>query len=118
MGRRSTGATEGPRYERQVVETLERRFGLTDLSRRIVVRRRMTPADLAADYNAYRGSIYGISSNGLRAAFLRPPNRDKTLGNLFFAGGATHPGGGLPLVALSGKIASDLCADALGLGPE
>ena len=111
-------SVEGPRYERQVVETLETRFGLTDLSRRIVVRRRMTPADLASDYNAYRGSIYGISSNGLRAAFLRPPNRDKRIGGLYFAGGATHPGGGLPLVALSGKIASEMTADDLGLAAE
>lgn len=107
---------EGPRYERQIIETLEKRFGLIDLSKRIVVRRRITPADLAGDYNAHRGSIYGISSNGLRAAFLRPPNRDRHIRNLFFAGGATHPGGGLPLVALSGKIASELCAEEVGLG--
>jgi phytoene desaturase len=105
----------GPAYEARIVETLEHRFGLTDLSKRIVVRRRMTPADLAADYNAHRGSIYGISSNGLKAAFLRPPNRDKQIGGLYFAGGATHPGGGLPLVALSGKIASEMAADDLGL---
>lgn len=107
----------GPAYEARVVETLEHRFGLTDLSKRIVVRRRMTPADLAADYNAHRGSIYGISSNGLRAAFLRPPNREKHIARLYFAGGATHPGGGLPLVALSGKIASEMAADDLGLRP-
>lgn len=106
---------EGPRYEAQVIETLERRFGLTDLSKRIVVRRRMTPVDLARDYNAYRGSIYGISSNGLKAAFLRPPNRDNKVRGLYFAGGATHPGGGLPLVALSGKIAAGMAADDLGL---
>ena len=110
---------EGPRYEKQIIDTLEHRFGLTNLSKRIVVRKRITPADLAANYNAHRGSIYGISSNGLKAAFLRPPNRDKAIRNLFFAGGATHPGGGLPLVALSGKIASELCAENLGLsGPR
>jgi phytoene desaturase len=108
-------SVEGPRYQNQIIDTLEYRFGLTDLAKRIVVQKRITPADLAGDYHAHRGSIYGISSNGLRAAFLRPPNRDKTITNLFFAGGATHPGGGLPLVALSGKIASELCADELGL---
>ena len=111
-------AVEGPRYQDKIVDTLEARFGLTDLARRIVVSKRMTPADLAADYNASRGSIYGISSNGLRAAFLRPPNRDKRIAGLYFAGGATHPGGGLPLVALSGKIASEMAADDLGLRSE
>lgn len=108
-------SVEGPKYEAQILHTLERRFGLTDLAGRIVVRHRITPADLADRYNAHRGSIYGISSNGIRAAFLRPPNRDRKIAGLFFAGGATHPGGGLPLVTLSGKIASELICDHLGM---
>jgi phytoene desaturase len=95
-------------YRDQIVRTLETRFGLTDLSKRIVVEQMMTPRDLASLYNANLGSIYGISSNSLRTAFLRPPNRDRHIRGLFFAGGATHPGGGLPLVALSGKIAAEL----------
>jgi phytoene desaturase len=97
-------ASAGPAYERQIIETLEMRCGLTDLSKRIVVRRRITPADLASDYNANAGAIYGISSNGLRAAFLRPPNTDRKIAGLHFVGGSTHPGGGLPLVTLSGRI--------------
>ncbi|HLL91072.1 MAG TPA: phytoene desaturase family protein [Tepidisphaeraceae bacterium] len=106
-------AIEGQRYRDQVVATLERKWGLTDLSRRIVVERRITPADLKDLYNANAGSIYGIGSNSRRAAFLRPPNRDREVRGLYFAGGATHPGGGLPLVALSGKIVSELVADDL-----
>ncbi|MGN6627995.1 MAG: phytoene desaturase family protein, partial [Tepidisphaeraceae bacterium] len=106
-------AAEGPRYRDRIVQTLEQRFGLTDLSRRIVVERMITPADLAARVNAHAGSIYGISSNGIRQAFLRPPNRDRDVRGLFFAGGATHPGGGLPLVALSGKIAAELASEYL-----
>lgn len=106
-------AAEGPRYRDRIVSTLEQRFGLTDLSRRIVVERIITPADLAARVNANAGSIYGISSNGIRQAFLRPPNRDRDVRGLFFAGGATHPGGGLPLVALSGKIAAELASEYL-----
>lgn len=101
----------GERYEQQVVQTLERRFGLEGLSGRVVVRKRFTPQELHDTYNANAGSIYGIGSNSRRSAFLRPPNRDKRIAGLFFAGGATHPGGGLPLVALSGKIVSELIAD-------
>lgn len=114
------GATDwrvaGERYERQVIETLEERWGLAHLSRRIVVRRRFTPLEMRDVYNANAGSIYGISSNSLRTAFLRPPNRDKKIRGLYFAGGATHPGGGLPLVALSGKIVSELVSEDLHLG--
>ncbi|HEX8915013.1 MAG TPA: hypothetical protein VF796_21855, partial [Humisphaera sp.] len=100
--------TEGPRYRDRLVATLERQWGLTDLSKRVVVERHVSPADLKGLYNANAGSIYGIGSNNLRDAFLRPPNRDKDVDGLYFAGGATHPGGGLPLVALSGKIASEM----------
>ncbi|HEY0008457.1 MAG TPA: phytoene desaturase family protein [Tepidisphaeraceae bacterium] len=106
-------STAGPAYRDKIVHTLEHRFGLTDLSKRIVVERPITPVDLQSLYNAHAGSIYGISSNGTKAAFLRPPNRDRDVRGLFFAGGATHPGGGLPLVALSGKIASELAGEYL-----
>ena len=106
-------AVAGKQYRDQVVNTLETQFGLTDLSKRIVVERVLTPEFLKQRYNANAGSIYGISSNGMKLAFLRPPNRDRDVKGLFFAGGATHPGGGLPLVALSGKIASELCEEYL-----
>jgi phytoene desaturase len=103
----------GPTYRDQLVNTLETRFGLTDLSKRIVAEKHFTPLDLQSTYNANAGSIYGIGSNSRRTAFLRPPNRDKEIKHLFFAGGATHPGGGLPLVTLSGKIAAELILEDL-----
>lgn len=108
-------AAEGPAYEKRMIETLETRFALTDLSKRIVVRHRITPVDLERLYRANAGSIYGVSGNGLRNAFKRPANADKHVGGLFFAGGSTHPGGGLPLVAWSGKIAAGLACDFLGV---
>ena len=99
---------EGPRYRDRVVGILETRCGLTGLSRRVVAEARWTPRELRDEYAANAGGIYGVGGNGRLAAFLRPPNRDRKVRNLFFAGGATHPGGGLPLVALSGKITSEL----------
>ncbi len=78
-----------------------------DISDRIDVLHTLTPADLAERYRAPGGAIYGTSSNGRRAAFLRPSN---TTGyeNLFLVGGSSHPGGGLPLVAMSARIVADL----------
>lgn len=107
-------SVEGLRYRDQLVRTLEQRWGLTDLARRIVVERRITPSDLQSLFNANAGTIYGIGSNSRRAAFLRPPNRDRHVRGLYFAGGATHPGGGLPLVALSGKIVTELVLEDFG----
>lgn len=62
-----------------------------------------TPADLERDYRAPGGSIYGTSSNGMRSAFFRAKNRS-SIENLYCVGGSAHPGGGLPLVALSAEI--------------
>ncbi len=70
-----------------------------------------TPADLERQTRSVGGSIYGTSSNGARAAFLRPANRSPVPG-LFLVGGSSHPGGGLPLVGLSAAIVADLIGPA------
>ncbi|MBN1465444.1 phytoene desaturase [candidate division KSB1 bacterium] len=67
-----------------------------------------TPKDFHRLYGSNKGSIYGISSNDRRMAFRRPANRCKRLAGLYFAGGSSHPGGGVPLVIQSGKIAAEL----------
>jgi phytoene desaturase len=74
-----------------------------DVRERILWRQVRTPADLARATRAPGGSIYGSSSNGARATFLRPANRSPIPG-LFLVGGSAHPGGGVPLVGLSAAI--------------
>jgi phytoene desaturase len=70
-----------------------------------------TPADLEHGTRAPGGSIYGTSSNGPRAAFLRPANASPIPG-LFLVGGSSHPGGGLPLVGMSAEIVANLVGRA------
>ena len=94
-------------YREKLLTLLETRCGLTDLRDRIVCEQVWTPQTFAARYASWRGSLYGASSNGWRSAFLRPPIRAKGIRGLYFVGGGTHPGGGLPLVTLGGKIAAD-----------
>ncbi len=71
----------------------------------------LSPADLEQRTGAVGGAIYGTSSNGVSAAFLRPANRSAVQG-LFLVGGSSHPGGGLPLVALSARIVAGLVGAA------
>lgn len=78
-----------------------------DVRDRIVFSETRSPADLERQTRAVGGAIYGSSSNGARAAFLRPANRSPVPG-LFLVGGSVHPGGGLPLVLLSARIVADL----------
>jgi phytoene desaturase len=74
-----------------------------------------TPEDFYRLYGSNRGSIYGISSNSRMSAFRRSANRSRQLEGLYFAGGSVHPGGGIPLVILSGKMAAELIAEKEGI---
>lgn len=87
----------------QVVLRRLRRANLVDDDDQVVWRR--TPHDLAAQFPGSRGAIYGNSSNSMWAAFRRPSNRVEGYRGLYLASGSAHPGGGMPLVALSGRIA-------------
>ena len=80
-----------------------------DLRRRMRFCAVMTPSDIEHNYRAPGGAIYGTSSNGKMAAFLRPRNRGSKPG-LYLVGGSSHPGGGLPLVAMSARIVADMIA--------
>jgi len=73
----------------------------------ITTQHTLTPRDLQNAYGGNQGSIYGFSSNTKLAAFLRPNNRAKGLRGLYFATGSAHPGGGVPLVTLSGAAAAE-----------
>jgi phytoene desaturase len=106
LGGRVCWEREAQGYRDLVVRKLER-MGLEGLEGRIVCEELWTPEQIAAHYNAERGAIYGLASNQMLAAFLRPPIRPRGLRGLYFVGGSTHPGGGIPLVLLSGKAVAE-----------
>ena len=94
-------------YGDRILERLETRFGFTGLRGSIRVRRHFTPDDFETRYLARAGSLYGFASHGVRAAFQRPKLQPPGRRNFYFVGGSTHPGGGLPLVCLSGQMVAD-----------
>jgi phytoene desaturase len=96
-------------YARHILDVLAARG--FDVRSRLRWYETITPADLERRTGSVGGSIYGGSSNGARAAFLRPPNAARVPG-LFLVGGSTHPGGGLPLVVLSAGIVAELVGPA------
>ncbi|NRB58700.1 MAG: phytoene desaturase [Winogradskyella sp.] len=68
----------------------------------------LDPRLIESKTQSYQGALYGASSNNKYAAFLRHPNFKSSIKNLFFCGGSVHPGGGIPLCLLSGKIVAEL----------
>jgi 1-hydroxycarotenoid 3,4-desaturase len=64
-----------------------------------------TPRDFAQLFPATGGALYGQASHGWQASFRRPGSRTRLPG-LYLAGGSTHPGPGVPMAALSGRLAA------------
>lgn len=85
-------------------------FGL-DIRSHVRAERALTPVDLQRLSGAWRGALYGSSSNSRWAAFRRPHNQDPHFQGLYFCGGTTHPGGGVPMVMLSGQSAAGLICE-------
>jgi diapolycopene oxygenase len=79
------------------------RMGLTDLRKHIIVEDFWTPFDIQKRYNSNRGSIYGVVCDRLKNFAFKAPKRSDTCTNLFFVGGSVNPGGGMPMVSLSGQ---------------
>jgi diapolycopene oxygenase len=93
-------------YRERILVKLER-MGLTDLRRHIVVEDRWTPADIQRMYYSHRGSIYGVVSDRFKNLGFKAPKKSDRYENLYFVGGSVNPGGGMPMVTLSGMKAGE-----------
>jgi diapolycopene oxygenase len=96
----------GDDLKRTITEKLSKVLD-KDVAAAIEVEGRLSPKDIQDLTGSHGGSLYGISSNSPSAAFRRHPASVKDFPGLFFCGGGAHPGGGMPLVLLSGKNAAD-----------
>jgi 1-hydroxycarotenoid 3,4-desaturase len=63
-----------------------------------------TPAGFESLFPSTGGALYGPASHGWAASFRRQGSRTRIPG-LYCAGGSTHPGAGVPMAALSGRLA-------------
>jgi phytoene desaturase len=101
---------EGAGYARHIrgllINNVDRVSPIDEPHTSIVVEKMFTPQDLQNTYGGHRGAIYGFSSNNQMAAFMRPANRAGAIKRLYYASGSAHPGGGVPLVTLSGMAAA------------
>jgi len=94
-------------YRGKILDKLER-MGMKDLKKSIEFEYCFTPNDLQTLYGANGGSIYGVVTDRKKNGGFKIPSRSKLLDNLYFVGGSTHPGGGVPMVTLSGQLTADL----------
>jgi phytoene desaturase len=91
-------------------------FGMTDLEEHIKFEVSYTPQSWLKMYNLAKGAAFGsLNHNFLQVGYLRPQNRHSQYKNLYFVGGSTHPGNGLPLALLSAKLTSERIFKEVGI---
>ena len=94
-------------YRQTILDKLKRTAGMPDLEERIVFEKALTPQDIHDRYHVLNGAIYGLASHGKWMGAFKPANRSPSVKGLYLAGGAAHPGPGMPMVMMSGWIAAD-----------
>ncbi len=104
---REEGEVDVQSIKRNILNKIKSVLGV-DIRDKMVFEDILTPSLIEERTSSVYGSLYGISSNNKYAAFLRQDNRSAEYPGLYFCGGSAHPGGGIPLVILSGKITADL----------
>lgn len=88
----------------RAVELVAKWADVPDLAERIVVRRTVGPADFVDDLNSWSGGALGPAHTLRQSAFLRATNRSRRVAGLYYAGGGTRPGIGLPMCLISAEL--------------
>jgi len=107
-----------PAYRQVILDKLKRTGKMPDLESRIVFERTLTPQDIHDRYHVLDGAIYGLASHGKFLGAFKPGNRSPDIRGLYLAGGAAHPGPGMPMVLMSGWIAADTLDRDMGAARE
>jgi len=82
--------------------------GLKDFEKHIKFEVCHTPKNFESEFNLTRGAVFGsLAHNVMQMAYFRPGNRHDKYKNLYFVGGSTQPGGGMPLSLLSAKLVTE-----------
>jgi phytoene desaturase len=87
-----------------VIERLKK-LGMSDIENHIKFEICLTPENWESACNITRGSVFGsLGHNLLQMGYFRPHNRHDKYHNIYFVGGSTHPGNGIPNILMSSKL--------------
>jgi phytoene desaturase len=88
----------------RVIRQISDWTGIADLADRITVRRTVGPANFEQELHAWRGTALGPAHTLKQSAFFRAGNVSKKVSGLYYVGGSTIPGIGLPMCLISAEI--------------
>jgi phytoene dehydrogenase-like protein len=105
--------SELPLFRKKVFDRLSR-VGLDDLDGRVLAETVLTPETFGSRYNLTGGSAFGLAATLLQSGPFRPTIRSRRYRRLYHVGSSSHPGGGVPIVMLSGRMAAEAIEEDLG----
>jgi phytoene desaturase len=90
-----------------IIQRLAASAGIVDLEQHMKFEVSYMPCDWLRRYNLAKGAAFGLSHNFMQVGYLRPHNRHRRYGNLYFVGSSTHPGTGMPMALLSARLTTE-----------
>jgi phytoene desaturase len=108
LGERENDWNELKNKARASVINRLKKAGLSDIEEHIKFEITYLPQTWKSLFNLSKGATFGsIGHNILQMGYFRPHNKHRRYRNLYFTGGSTHPGNGIPLVLMSAKLTSE-----------
>ncbi len=106
-----------PDLRGRLLDWLEGPGNLPGLRSSIVTEHSWTPLTFRDDLGATDGNAFAVEPTLQQSAYFRQPNRDRVIRNLYYVGGGTHPGAGLPGTLLTAEVTANVVrADAAARG--
>lgn len=94
-------------YRQKALQAVSNLPGMNNVENEIISETMITPLDFQERFNAYNGACFGLQPTLLQSNHFRPQAKAEACENLYFTGSSTHPGAGVPIVLMSGKIAAE-----------
>lgn len=91
------------KYAKKILEYIKENMGV-DLQDRIVTQHIFSVTEFKERYNSLGGTALGLAHTLSQTAVFRPPNKSKKLSNLYYVGGNTVPGIGVPVCLISAEL--------------
>lgn len=96
--------SEQQQLERQVYTQMEQMTGVKNIQDRIVYKHTMGPAEFGEQFQSWRYSMLGPGHTLRQSAIFRTRNYSKKVKNLYYVGGGTIPGVGMPMCMIGAEL--------------
>ena len=94
-------------YRQKALDGVSNLPGMSNIENEIISESVITPLDFQEKFNAYNGACFGLQPILSQSNHFRPEAKAEACDALYFTGSSTHPGAGVPIVLMSGKIAAE-----------